>query len=142
MNDNKEICSGLFYSFATYLDIINKRLSRYDRQPVMFYVDGRGTFVVIDISSNLLNRVVCLEVIDVNNDDGDKDEIALTLTDLLEKINIIKEDCFDFAPVLIKHKEENNNYVPTSENTIPIFGTKVGITEDGKSYAFIVDTIS
>lgn len=140
-----KISFGLFYTFVTYLEDINKRLEKYKDQPVRFYVDGRGTFVIVDIKSDMLNNAVCLEAIEADENEAEvptiTDTIVLTLTDLIEKFNVIKEDCFDYVPVLIKYKEDRERYIPSPENTIPIFATKVGITEDEKKYAFIVDTI-
>lgn len=136
---NEEIYSGIFYSFTTYLDLVNKKLVKYSNQPVMFYIDNHGTFVVNGILPDFQNKVVHLEVEEIDHINNYNYKV-LTLTELLEKMNDIKEKCFDFVPLLTEFQDEGGDYKPSLEKNIPIFEAKIGISKDETLYAFIISS--
>ena len=128
--------TGMYYTFITYLEEIEKQLQEYKDQPVIFMVEGKTPMAIDTVNRDYGDKSVWFGIKDIENNQL----IGLTLSELIVKAKVFQEECFDFMPVLAKFENIPENTMIRTD--IPIFEVSVGLNEDKEIYVFIIKNMA
>lgn len=126
--------TGMYYTFITYLEEIEKQLQEYKDQPVIFMVENKVPMAIDTVNRDYGDKSVWFGIKDIENNQL----IGLTLSELIMKAKTLQEECFDFIPVLAKFEKNQDTVI---RKDIPLTEVSVGLTEDKEIYVFVIKDV-